>query len=131
MRQLRGFFRIPARIFLALDTIPWYRIWHHGTILELTPDRHARLSESTGRREPKEAFNPVGPGSTVRVGSFSPAGWLSRSDEEPLQCDPSAGFPEENALCLLGVARYQAFEGAEETPRASSDNHGFLLGVGG
>jgi len=32
MRQLRAFRRIPARIFLAFDTIPWYRIRHHGTM---------------------------------------------------------------------------------------------------
>jgi hypothetical protein len=36
-------------------------------------------------------------------------------------------FPIENVLCLLGVARNHI----GEVPRASSNNHGLLLGVGG
>ena len=38
MRQLRGFFRIPARIFLALATFLWYRIRHHSCDVGL-PDK--------------------------------------------------------------------------------------------
>ncbi len=93
MRQLREVLRIPARIFLALDTILWYRIRHHRTMPAASRSlRRFRISmracqpsgmcgRKVGLPVPEDLGSSLGP--VTRVAGRCrhrqiPTGWPSR-----------------------------------------------------